>query len=197
MSSPIPIPSDEECIQIVTSVGMLDNIAVHCRQVCRVSLLLTDHLGPGLNRDLIRAAALLHDITKTRSLQTGEDHAQTGGLLLDQMGYPEVARIVRQHVRLDHYPSDGSAPTEAQIVNYSDKRVLHDRIVPLSEREGYILERYGLSPERRTNILLLWEKTKKLEERLFAGLPFSPGDISGLLSVQGSALDYLCPSRTP
>jgi uncharacterized protein len=177
----IRIPSEGMCIRIMADLGMLENIMAHCLQVCRVSLLLTDHLGlPSLNRDLIRAAALLHDITKTRSFQTREDHAETGARLLHDIGYPEVADIVGQHVRLDRYFASRDT-TEAEIVNYADKRVLHDKIVPLSERMGYILEKYGSAPERKRDILLLWEKTERLEERLFDGLCFVPGDISRLL----------------
>ncbi|MCL5807102.1 MAG: HDIG domain-containing protein [Deltaproteobacteria bacterium] len=190
LPEPIHIPSEERCRRIMADLGMLENIVAHCLQVCRVSLLLTDHLSvPGLNRELIRAAALLHDITKTRSFHTKEDHSETGARLLADLGYQEVARIVGQHVRLDRYPLPSAAPTDAEIVNYSDKRVLHDKIVPLSERMGYILEKYGSSPERKRNILLLWEKTEKLEKRLFAGLPFAPGDVSGLLAVERSARD--------
>jgi uncharacterized protein len=186
-SEPIYIPSEEHCKRIISDLGMLENIVAHSLQVCRVSLLLTDRLGlPGLNRELIRAAALLHDITKTRSFHSGEDHAETGAHLLADLGYPEVARIVGQHVRLERYGLNSSTPTDAEIVNYSDKRVLHDKIVPLSERMGYILEKYGSSPERKGNILLLWEKTEKLEQRLFAGLSFSPGDLSRLLSESPS-----------
>jgi uncharacterized protein len=165
----------------MADLGMLENVAAHCRQVCRVSLLLTDHFNlPSLNRDLIRAAAVLHDITKTRSFLTCEDHAETGARLLHDLGYPEVAEIVGQHVRLDRYFASKET-TEAEIVNYSDKRVLHDRIVPLSERMGYILEKYGSVPERKRDILLLWEKTERLEERLFGVLPFAPADVSRLL----------------
>jgi uncharacterized protein len=165
----------------MADLGTLENIAAHCRQVCRVALLLTDHLSlPSLNRDLIRAAAVLHDITKTRSFLTREDHAETGAHLLNDLGYPEVAEIVGQHVRLDRYFASKST-TEAEIVNYADKRVLHDKIVPLCERMGYILEKYGSAPERKRDILLLWEKTERLEERLFDGLPFAPGGISRLL----------------
>ena len=185
-AEPIHIPSEEHCRRIISELGMLENIVAHSLQVCRVSLLLTDHLGlPGINRELVRAAALLHDITKTRSFQTNENHAETGARLLADLGYPEVARIVGQHVRLDRYPLNSSPPTDAEIVNYSDKRILHDKIVPLNERMGYILERYGGSPERKRNILLLWEKTEKLEKRLFAALPFSPGDVSGMLEGNG------------
>jgi uncharacterized protein len=183
----IKIPSEAECRRLVAGMGMLDNIVAHCRQVCRVSLLIVDHLKPdrlkpdGLNRDLIRAAALLHDITKTRSFKTQEDHAETGAQLLTEIGYPEVGRIVGQHVRLDRYFAS-AVTTEAEVVNYADKRVLHDRIVPLSERMGYILEKYGREPQRKQMILLLWDKTEALEARLFAGLPFAPGDISRLLA---------------
>jgi uncharacterized protein len=174
-------------MRIMSDMGMLENIIAHSLKVCRVSLLLTDRLGRSkLNRELIRAAALLHDITKTRSFRTDEDHAETGARLLVDLGYPEVARIVGQHVRLNRYGLSSSALTDAELVNYSDKRVLHDRIVPLSERMGYILEKYGIGSAQKRNILLLWKKTEKLEKRLFAVLPFSPGDISGLISVVSS-----------
>jgi uncharacterized protein len=179
----IKIPSLEACRQLISEMGMMEHIVAHSLQVCRVSLLIADHLDPpGVNRELIRAAALLHDITKTRSFKTQEDHAETGARLLAGLDYPEVGRIVGQHVRLERYFSS-TAPTEAEILNYADKRVLHDRIAPLSERMGYIIEKYGRSPEWKRHLLLLWEKTEKLEERLFVGLPFFPGDISRLLAA--------------
>ncbi|MBU4074375.1 MAG: HD domain-containing protein, partial [Proteobacteria bacterium] len=171
---------------LISAMGMMEHIMAHSQQVCRVSLLLADHLDhSGLNRELIRAAALLHDITKTKSFQTLEDHAETGARLVADLGYPEVGRIIGQHVRLESY-TPARTPSEAEVVNYADKRVLHDRIVSLDERMGYILEKYGRAPERKRNILLLWEKTKKMEERLFESLPFSPGDISRLLAADVS-----------
>lgn len=155
---------------------MLDHIVVHSEQVCRVAVLLTDHLnrkGFDLDMDLITAAALLHDITKTRSFRTHENHAQTGGAFLEQKGFVEVGRIVAQHVKLDAYFSSDK-PIEAEIVNYSDKRVLHDQIVSLSDRMNYILDRYGNEKENRERILMLWAKTEQLEKKLFSFLPFSP-----------------------
>ena len=177
----IRIPSDQECRQLMTEIGMMEHIVAHSRQVCRVALLLTDGLGrTDPDRELIRAAALLHDITKTRSFQTGEPHAETGGRLLADLGYPEVGHIVSKHVRLEQQVP-AAVPTAAQIVNYADKRVLHDRIVPLAERMGYILERYGVNPERKRDLESLWKKTERLQERLFASLPFAPDDLSRLL----------------
>ena len=158
---------------------MLENIVAHSIQVCRVGMCLVDHLnisGSRLNGKLVQAAALLHDITKTRSFKTEENHAKTGKQVLTDFGYPQVGDLVRQHVRLDNY-SEMLNLSEAVIVNYADKRVLHDRIVSLDERMGYIMERYGTRPEHKHRIQLLWEKTAALEKHIFKHLPFSPDDL--------------------
>jgi uncharacterized protein len=181
----IKIPSDEICRRLIAEMGMMEHIVAHSCEVCRVSIFLADHLDLfRLNRELIRAASLLHDITKTRSFETRENHAETGALLLADLGYPEVGRIVGQHVCLEQYFSSAT-PTEEEIVNYADKRVLHDRIAPLSERMGYILEKYGQAPEQKQNILFLWRKTEELQTRLFTTLPFAPDDLSLLLPAEG------------
>ncbi|MFW6241518.1 MAG: HDIG domain-containing metalloprotein, partial [Thermodesulfobacteriota bacterium] len=79
------IPTRTECYRLIFESGMLDHIVAHSLQVSRVALLLTDALnasGADLDRPLIRSAALLHDITKTRSLETGERHSETGAEFL-------------------------------------------------------------------------------------------------------------------
>lgn len=182
---------------------MLENIVAHSLQVCRVAASLTDHLkfeGIHLNRNLVQAAALLHDITKTRSFKTEENHALSGGQYLTDSGFAEIGNLVRQHVRLDDYSKDKSL-TEAEIINYADKRVLHDRIVPLDERMNYILEKYGTQPEHKRRIRLLWAKTKDLEELIFSYLPFSPNDLndhltSRSISSEISGYQKLCSQLT-
>ncbi len=182
-NSTIHIPSEETCRQLLHDMGMLDHID-HSWQVCRVAVFLVDQLaaqGIHLNRELVFASALLHDITKTRSFSTGEDHALTGAEFLQALGYPDVARIVGQHVLLDAYFVSEclSQPlTEAEIVNYADKRVLHDRIVGLPERKAYILDKYGQDPALGKRIQILWKKTTVLETRIFRDLPFSSADLA-------------------
>jgi putative nucleotidyltransferase with HDIG domain len=159
---------------------MLENIVVHSIQVYRVSMCLVDYLklqGIQMDGQLVQAAALLHDITKTRSFETEENHALTGGQVLTDLGYPEIGNLVRQHVRLDDY-SEQKNLAEAEIINYADKRVLHDRIVSLDERMSYIQERYGLRPEHKHRIRLLWQKTEDLEKQIFTYLPFSHDDLN-------------------
>lgn len=176
------IPSKEECYTLMCEMGMLPNIVAHSLQVCRVATFLVDHMSDRvlLDRGLVQSSALLHDITKTRSLKTGEVHALTGADLIHDMGYPDVAYIIGQHVILDEI-SAVDIPAEVEIVNYADKRVLHDRVVSLEERKDYILQRYVKNPGDMERISRNWLKAKALEKKLFGFLPFAPEDLDHLL----------------
>lgn len=177
------LPSENECYQLISNMQMLEHIRIHSERVLQTALLMTKEIRNKniyLNQGLVYASALLHDITKTRSFQTKEDHAATGGKLLTDLGYPEVGDIIRQHVKLDKY-STTDPPTEAEIVNYSDKRVLHDQIVSLDVRMEYILDRYGTDPKIRERILWVIEKTKVLEVKLFKYINFSPDELSQMI----------------
>jgi len=170
------IPTRQDCLELICEYEMFEHIVAHSLQVCRVALYLVDRLteqGIDLDRELVEAAALLHDITKTRSFQTGEMHTETGGELLRERGYFEVGEIVRQHVRLDTY-FQADAPDEAEIVNYADKRVLHDKIVPMAERMDYILEKYGQRADLGSRLEWLRKKSEEVERRIFSVLPFGP-----------------------
>jgi putative nucleotidyltransferase with HDIG domain len=190
---PLKIPSKNNCFQLMCEMHMLENIVAHSLQVCRVATLLTENLleqGFQLNFDLIQGAALLHDITKTRSFKTQENHAVTGGQFLTDRGYPEVGSIVRQHVRLYEYPKPLTLG-EAQIINYADKRVLHDEIVPLDKRLDYILGKYAKIAEHRERTRWLWKKTREIEAEIFRTLSFSPDDLTHLINSEDRSVDLL------
>ncbi len=155
--------------------------------VCKVADILSSNLiitFPTLNIKLAKSAALLHDITKVRSFKTGEKHSDTGGELLASLGFPETGDIVRQHVFLDKY-DDALPVTEAEIINYSDKRVLHDKIVPLNERLDYIYSNYVTNKEFIKHFEYMKNKTKRLEKKLFKYLDFEPNDLQSLTPAAG------------
>lgn len=186
------IPTGEQCYRLMCDMKMMDHIVCHSLQVCRVATLLTDHLNAQQNRlnyHLIRAAALLHDITKTRSFETGENHALTGGQFLAKTGYPEVGELVRQHVRLDVYPKP-VVLGEAEIISYADKRVLHDKVVSLDKRMDYILEKYGKLAEDQKRIRWLWKKTRNLEEKIFSDSSLAQEDINQILDRKDRLTDF-------
>ena len=163
----------------MSETGMLPNIVSHSLQVCHVAALLAEHLEKGgikLDQDLVCASALLHDITKTRCLKTGEKHDLSGSELILRMGYPEVAYIIGRHVVLEtDFQSD--KPAEVEIVNYADKRVLHDRIVSLRARMDDIIARYAKHPIDKELICQNWLRVEKIEKKLFGFLPFPPEEL--------------------
>lgn len=163
------IPSRAECGELMAKYSMLPNIIDHSLQVMNVSLAIVDNLQRGvlLNRALVIAAALLHDITKTQSLTTRENHAVSGGMLLRDLGLSRTAEIVEQHVRIKNLNVQGPLE-EKEIVFYADKRVCHDTIVTLEERVQDLLKRYATTEEIRDQILR--NKTQALVvERKIAG----------------------------
>ena len=185
-------PTKEQCYRMIRDMGMMEHIVIHSLQVCRVATFLTRHLikqKHPLNFELIRSSALLHDITKTRSFITREDHAKTGAVYLTECGYPEIGELIRQHVVLDGYSVDGQI-TEGEVLNYADKRVLHDRIVALDKRQDYIVETYAETEAHRQRIYALWEKTREMENKIFKDLSFAPDDLSRRIPHNGYSNDF-------
>jgi len=97
------IPDQALCLELMARYEMPPHVVRHSQTVTTMALYLTRRLnqvGARLDPDLVRAAGLLHDITKRHSFNRPLDHALTGAKLLKRLGYPEVAEVVRQHVRL-------------------------------------------------------------------------------------------------
>ena len=76
---------------------------------------------------------------------------ESGGELLRELGFASVGEIVKQHVILLDFDPKGSLE-EREIINYADKRVMHDRIVSLEERVKDLIQRYGTTEEIRKRI---------------------------------------------
>ncbi len=174
------ILSQKKCFEIIEQMNMMSHIVDHSITVANVAYFLSKKLKnifPGLDINLAASAALLHDITKTRSFDTKESHAETGGELLTRMGYPETGDIIRQHVFLDSYTMNSSV-SEQEIVNYSDKRVLHDQVVLLDKRLEYIHKKYGTQKGFKERMKIMWARTVSLEKKLFSHLNLTPEQLS-------------------
>jgi hypothetical protein len=189
------IPDEPTCRQLMDRYAMLPNIVGHSYRVCQVASFLGKALSgleKGLDPALIVASSLLHDITKTRSLKTKEMHAGTGGRLLEDLGYPQVAEVVRVHVRLSE--GDTLVPLrEVHIINYADKRVRHDTVVSLEERFIDFMERYGVTPERRVQIEQMREATLELEGNIFGRIDSAPDDLQAFNALSPFDLETIPP----
>ncbi|MBW2148386.1 MAG: HD domain-containing protein [Deltaproteobacteria bacterium] len=176
------IPSAGQCIEIMKRHNMRANIMRHSIRVRDVAVFIAAKLveaGHELDLSLVEAAALLHDITKTRCLSTGERHAETGRRLLEEMGYHRVAQVVGSHVRLHGWRTSRRI-TEDAVVNYADKRVMHDRIVDLDRRYADLRARYGTNPKALAYLQQMEAETREVEREIFAVLDVDPSAALGV-----------------
>jgi uncharacterized protein len=176
------IPTREECLRLMSQCGMLENIVEHSLKVAKVALFLSVELnkkGHRIDLDLVEAASLLHDLTKTECLRTKEDHAKTAYQLLEKLGYNRVGQVVAEHIVL----SAGKDPcrvTEEEVVNYADKRVRHDRIVSLEERFIDLRDRYGKGPRALERLDQLTRATLETEWKIFSAIGMNPESLKDL-----------------
>jgi uncharacterized protein len=180
------IPSINSCFGLMERYTMLEHIKAHSVVVAKVAHLLARSLaesGIAVSIEKTTAGALLHDIGKTSSLGSGEDHSEIGRQICLENGLDEIADIVGEHVRLKGF-SLYAELTEKEIVFYSDKRVNHDQIVPLEDRLAYIIERYGRNTEICKAIKANFELCRKVEEKLFSKANFAVDVLRSLAEAE-------------
>ena len=155
------IPTRKECLNLLKQNNVPSNIVAHLNAVCEFSLKICDLLergGISVNKDLVVAGALLHDLKKLSQ----NDHVIEGFEYAKSIGFPDVAEIIKRH-GLAHLDNPDFIPSawEEKIVFYADKRVKNDRIVSIEERFEYIKQRY-----KKDDVKKELEFTKKIEKEL-------------------------------
>jgi len=175
------VPSETECRALIEEHGMLPNIVAHSEAVMRVAAAIVDDLidPDEVERPLVVAAALLHDITKTRALETKERHDESGGALARSLGMERIAEIIEQHVFLKDFDPEGPLLAK-EIVYYADKRVMHDTVVSLDERVEDLVVRYGTTPERVALIRKNLEYARAVEAKIARRMRSGTGGLAAL-----------------
>lgn len=172
------VPDRELCLSVLTREKVPVHIIEHSVQVASVAVRLGIALagrGHPIDVGLLEAGALLHDISKMRSIESGGDHAALGGERVTELGFGELSAIVARHVNLGQWDPDGPV-TEVELVNYADKRVRHVEVVSLEERFHDLVERYGNSEKRVEIIKAHWQTLKLVETKIFAALGVDTGE---------------------
>ena len=181
--SSVQIPGEKSCMALLKRYDTPDHIILHSKKVWEVGRLLGLELikkNLTVDMDLIRASCLLHDVGKYPCIRDGSGfHDIRGEQILELEGFPNVARIVVQHVILRSSLDDPIA--EEHVVFYADKRVVHDVVVSLEERFEYLEDTYGKTPQAIEGLRIMKENTFRLEKKLFLHLDFKPNDLIGLL----------------
>lgn len=201
----ITIPTISECINHMDEFVMWENIRRHSFMVARVADILLKGLHDSKNsstavlidRDLVIAGALMHDIAKRKCLQEHCRHADVGRDICINLGYPEIAYIVANHVVLSNFKREDyrlGIFRAVELVYYADKRVKHDQVVSLDERLEYIIDKYSNNESiREDSIRQNFTQCQELETLLFNRLPFLPEDIPVMLASSSEELLYYPP----
>jgi molybdenum cofactor cytidylyltransferase len=138
------LPTDEECDVILNDICKLaPDRKKHCLRVAEVAADIgraLDVSGSPVDIESVRIAARLHDIAKGK-----RKHDIVGGRILREMGFGKVGDIVAVHS--DLAGGNTQLSLEAKIVYLADKFVEGERLVPLEERYGTSLRRFGITPE--------------------------------------------------
>ena len=124
-----PVPDEKECEKILADAGTPERAVLHGRAVAEKALTICDLLerrGVFLNRETVRAGALLHDMGKGR-----KRHADWGAAALLEKGYASLAAIVGDHMVM---PKDEERVSEKCVVFLADKLVKDDRETDLYAR---------------------------------------------------------------
>jgi uncharacterized protein len=140
------IPSEGEALAMHRKHGSNDRIIRHCQTVAIVSELLAaefERRGHPVDKKVVLAAALLHDIGRSRIQSVW--HGVEGASMLEEEGIDrEVVEVVRRHVgagisreeaRNLGLPDYDYVPRslEERIVCFSDKMVSSDTVRPFDE----------------------------------------------------------------
>ena len=124
---PHPALTADVCMAVLRAAGTTEQVISHCRVVAAESLRLADLLeekGAALDRELLFAASMLHDIARTEP-----NHAEVGASWIRALGYPDVADVITQH-----HDFEGQALNEAAVLFLADKYIQGCRRVSLEER---------------------------------------------------------------
>ena len=114
------IPDDKTCERLWNEAGTPPHVRKHCEAVMRRACALCEELPAwGFDEDLVAAGAMLHDVLRLKP-----KHAEAGAVFLSERGYPEVARIVRDHM---HLTADMEENIDERAVVYlADKMIIED-----------------------------------------------------------------------
>ncbi len=140
----LDVPSPAECAAFFDALpdkGKAHALAVALRADAMARAVNANRTpAKRLDRALIRAAALLHDLAKGQ-----KNHEARGGEELRFWGFSRAADIVAAHK--DPVPAAGEPVNEREVTALADKLVRCDRPVDIAGRFGEKLAVYGSDPE--------------------------------------------------
>ena len=149
--SPYRCPDEGQVQALWEEYGAGQQAQLHCRAVAEKAVQLCRSLaaaGWTLDEELLRAAALLHDLRRQE-----KQHAQAAARLLRQKGYFRVAAVVAAH----------EGPDDAPQLNEEGLLYLADKLVQ-GQREVGLEARFAASREKCSSAEALQQHERRLRQ---------------------------------
>lgn len=159
------IPTEDQVKHLWDTYHLPEQKRIHVTVVALVAGVFARKLP--VNKKLLRAAALTHDIDKAAPRLPGEHHPDTAVRILKEEGMEEVAEVVTTH-SLHSILDPHLAPQtlEQKILYLADKMVKYD-IVGVDKRFALWREE-KLPPDALTILDKTYPKVKELEKEMFS-----------------------------
>lgn len=171
------IPTDQEARAMMAQYHAADSLLLrHCETVAYIALHIAKALnnsGASLDCDVIKAAALLHDILRHKS-----NHAEAAAEYLTKLGYPAVAEIVGRHmdIRID----ESKPVSAAEVIYLADKLVKGDTCVTIGQRFAGPLKSVTDKKVHRA-VMLRKENALKIKSRIEKQIGYTVEKVVSLL----------------
>ena len=205
------LPTRKECFNLLKEYAVPSHIVEHSLAAMKLAVFLAKRLkekGVAIDIELVDRACLLHDIVRPSDFQesvyskfekniTDQQKAKwkqirakyktvpheyaAYEILKDK--YPELALAVKKHRYMALLDEKEKPSTwEEKLVYYADKRVMHEKIVPLKERlaEGHKRNAHlhGSEAQSKINTAKVDPLIYKLEKEIFNKIGLDPVEIT-------------------
>ena len=153
--TPCPPLTAALAARLLAAAGPPERVRAHCMAVAAEAARIADALPQELNRALLTAAAVLHDVARTEP-----KHPETGANWLRILGYEQAANLVARHHDLTYNRLD-----EVSLLCLADQCVQGTRRVSLEERFARSRERCR-TPEAQQAWHSRFEAARRMREQV-------------------------------
>lgn len=205
------LPTRKECLAILAEYHVPPHIVSHSKTVAKLAVFLAQRLiekGEEINVELLERACLLHDLLRVHDFKESDynkfehnlpkeekakwqqlrakykstDH-ENGAYDVLKDKYPAIALTIKRHRYMSLLDKQDHPETwEEKLLYYADKRVMHDKIVPLKQRlaEGHKRNTHlhGSAAQSKINTAKVDPLIEKMEKEIFEKIVLNPLEVT-------------------
>jgi putative nucleotidyltransferase with HDIG domain len=205
------LPTRKECLAILAEYHVPPHMVNHSLAVAKLALFLAHRLnekGAAVDVTLLEGACLLHDLLRVHDFKESDfnrfkrtlpeeekakwrrlrekykamTHEDAAYDVLKER-YPALALTIKRHRYMAMLDEQGRPDTwEEKLLYYADKRVMHERIVPLKERlaEGHKrnIFSHGSAAQSKINTAKVDPLIYRMEKEIFEKIELDPLEVT-------------------